>query len=115
MWRLIPVILSCLILAAHFYRSGTIVLSILCVLVAFLPFYKATLIPRLMQLFLILGTLEWIRIIIIRISERMDLGEPWLRLLIILGFVALITLLSVFIFENNIIKQRYFSGKNDQL
>jgi len=111
MWRLIPVILSCLILAAHFSRANLLAFTILSIIVAFLPFYRSGWVPRFMQWFLILGTFEWLRTIFFFVNERIDLEQPWMRLVIILGSVALFTLLSAFTFQNKTLKEKYTSNK----
>lgn len=109
MWRLIPVIISCLILAAHFFRADFLPLTIICFIVAFLPFYKASWMPRFMQWFLILGSLEWLRTLVVFVNERIDIGQPWMRLVIILGSVALFTLLSTLVFKNKSLKAKYLT------
>jgi len=107
MWRLILVIFSCLLLAAHFFRAGLLPLTLLCTIVAFLPFYKAKWVPWFMQLFLLLGTLEWIRVLIVFSGQRINNGQPWFRLVIILAIVAIITMLSAFIFRNKTFSAKY--------
>jgi len=107
MWRLIPIIFSCLLLAAHFFRAGLLPLTVLCVVVAFLPFYKTHWVPWFMQICLLLGTLEWIRVLIVFSSQRIESGQPWVRLVLILAAVALITLLSAFLFQNKALRAKY--------
>ena len=109
MWRSLPVVLSCLILAAHFSRADILIFTVICLIAAFLPFYKARWVPRFMQWFLILGTLEWIRTLIVFVNERIDLGQPWLRLFIIVGSVTIFTLISAFVFQNKNLKGKYLS------
>jgi fluoride ion exporter CrcB/FEX len=59
------------------------------------------------QIFLVLGTIEWIRIIVIYVFERQAIGEPYVRLVIILGLVAVFTGLSTLVFRNQSLKERY--------
>ena len=110
MWRLIPVVLSCLILAAHFFRAELPVLSVICLVVAFLPFYRKIWVPQFMRWFLVLGSIEWLRALFIFTRERMELGQPWLRLVIILGAVMLVTFFSAFVFQNDTLKKKYLSA-----
>jgi len=65
-----------------------------------------------MRLFLVIAALEWIRATIVFASQRMDLGEPWIRLVIILSAVTLFTLLSSFLFQNKTLVQKYQSAKD---
>jgi len=98
--KLIPVILSFLLLGAHFYRSGHVVLSGLCVVILFLLFLRKSWVPRMFQLLLILGSLEWLRSLYFFAAMRMAWEQPWTRLAIILGAVALFTALSGLVFRN---------------
>ena len=105
--RLIPVILSFLLLAAHFYRSGLVVLAVICVALLFLLFFRKTWIPRLFQFLLILGALEWLRSLYYFAAMRIAWDQPWTRLAIILGAVALFTALSGLVFNNKAVRARY--------
>ena len=105
--RLIPVILSFLLLAAHFYRSGQVTLAGLCVATLLLLFFRKSWIPRLFQLLLILGALEWFRSLYYFAAMRIAWDQPWTRLAIILGAVALFTALSGFVFSNKALRARY--------
>ena len=105
--RLLPVIFSFLILSAHFSRGGLPVFSILFLIILFLLFVKRAWVARLIQFILIVGSLEWIRTIFKYVFERQDYGEPYIRLVIILGIVALFTGLSALVFRNQALKERY--------
>lgn len=105
--RIIPVILSFIILAAHFQRIYMFALSYLILLVPFILIYKKPISVRIIQGILILGSLEWIRIIFVYSAQRSYYGEPWIRLAVILGAVAVFTLLSSLCFRNKTIKGIY--------
>ena len=107
MAKLIPAILSFIILSAHFFRAEIYWLSILVILCIVLLFLKKSWVPIIMQLILFLGTLEWLRTIYILINERLELGLPWLRLTIILGAVTILTLVSSLTFRAEALKARY--------
>jgi hypothetical protein len=109
--KLIPVILSFLLLAAHFYRAGIPVLSGFCVGVLFLLFLRKRWIPRLFQGLLILAALEWLRSLYYFAAMRIAWDQPWTRLAIILGAVALFTALSGLVFKNA--RLRTFYGLQD--
>ena len=62
---------------------------------------------RTVQIVLIIGVLEWIRSIYFYVNQRLELGEPYLRLIIIIGAVALFTGLSALVFKNKNLKEFY--------
>ena len=105
--RLLPVIVSLLLLAAHFMRAGNYFLFGFSFGLLLLLFRKKAYIARLIQLVLIGGTVEWIRTTIIYVQERQDAGEPWIRLMLILGSVSLFTALSALSLQNKHLKDVY--------
>ena len=105
--RLIPVILSFLLLAAHFYRSGQVILTVICGALLFLLFFRQSWIPKLFQFLLVLGALEWLRSLYYFAAMRIAWDQPWTRLAIILGAVALFTALSGLVFSNKAVLARY--------
>ena len=108
--RLLPVILSFLLLAAHFYRAGYPVVTVLCAaLPCFLILRKAW-IPKLFQVLLVLGALEWLRALYGFAAMRIAFGEPWMRLAVILGAVALFTGLSGLVFRSGKLRARYLGS-----
>ena len=107
--RLLPVIFSFLLLGAHFYRSGQVILTGLCVAILFLLFLRKHWIPVVFQILLALAALEWLRTLYAFAAMRIAWNEPWTRLAVILGGVALFTLLSGLVFSNR--KLRSFYGR----
>ena len=105
--RLFPVFISSLLIAAHFQRAGMTLIALICVLVPFSLFYTRPLSMRLVQIFLILAALEWIRTLFYLVQLRIDHGMEWHRLAIILGGVALFTLCSALVFKNSRIRRIY--------
>jgi hypothetical protein len=105
--RLLPVILSFLLLAAHFYRADLVPLSALCVALPFLLFLRQPWIPGLFQVLLTLGALEWLRALYGFAAMRIAFGEPWTRLAFILGAVAVFTGLSGLMFRNRALRTRF--------
>jgi len=110
--RLLPVILSLLVLAAHFYRAGNLILVVLMAASPLLLFIRSTWIVRVIQVELIIGGIEWIRTIFRLTNIRQAHNLPWERLAIILGFVAAFTILSALVFNCKALKARYSSGKD---
>lgn len=93
-WVYIPVILSFLLMIAHFSRGNQYFLMILSAGVPFLLLIKDPLSKLLVQVTLLLGAMEWVWSTLDYIEIRKALGEDYRRLAIILFSVAGFTLIS---------------------
>ncbi len=107
--KLIPVILSFLLLAAHFYRAMLFPFAILTLVLFFFLFIKEKWVARLSQAVLVIGALEWLRTLLKLVEIRQAMGMQWTRLAVILGIVALFTGLSALVFQSRSLKKRYLS------
>lgn len=107
MWRLIPVILSCLLLAAHFLRYGQVLSVVLWIAFPFLLLIRAKWIPWFFHALLTLGTALWIRIAFRLWTLRELTAQPRLRMAIILGLVALFTAASIGAFWSRKVREHY--------
>jgi hypothetical protein len=105
--KLLPVIFSFLLLAAHFLRAGLIPLVAIALLLPFLLFVRQIWVARFIQTALVLGALEWLRTLLGFIDIRQEAGESWTRLTMIIVTVAAFTGLSTLIFRCKSIKVRY--------
>ena len=105
--RLLPVIWSFGLLAAHFSRADLLPLVILSLLIPFLLLIRKAWVARSIQVLLILGAAEWIRAMFGYIEIRKSAGEDWGRLAIILVAVALLTACSGWVFQVKSLKNRY--------
>jgi hypothetical protein len=105
--RLLPVLLSGLVLAAHFLRGGHLGVVMICLAALTILLIRESWAARLMQLLLLLGSLEWVRTMMILVSQRRSLGEPWIRMAVILGAVALFTAASALVFQGARLRERY--------
>jgi hypothetical protein len=112
--RLIPVILSSMLLAAHFFRTGSSVLSLAAIGLPFLLLVRQPWAARTVQLALVLGGLEWLRAAWGYVQQRMALGEPWTRLLVILSVVALFTWASALVFRSRRLQPIWFGSEEEQ-
>ena len=92
--RAVPPILALLLLAAHFYRAGVYVLAGAAIALAGLVFVARPWAGRALGLVLLFGAIEWLRTAWVFASLRESMGQPFGRLLAILGAVALFTLVS---------------------
>ena len=108
--RLTPVVVSALVLGAHFFRAGEVALALGCVLALGLLAVPRAWAARTLQAGLLLGALEWARTAVLLVAIRQDHGMPWLRLAAILGAVAVFTLLSAAVFRSATLASRYRLG-----
>jgi hypothetical protein len=108
--QLTPVVLSLLVLGAHFLRAGNPVLMALALVLMSLLVVPRTWAARVVQIALVLGAVEWTRTLIRIATQRAQEGEPYLRLAIILGGVALVTALSSLVFRTARLRSRYSPG-----
>lgn len=105
--RLLPVTISLLLLSAHFSRAGIQILSLFFLIFPFFLLIKKQWTVKFIKVALIIGTLEWIRTLFYYIGRRIELGEPYIRLVIIIMCVALFTGLSILVFKNRSLKDYY--------
>lgn len=80
-----------LLLAAHFFRAGLMPLAVLSVMLTALLFVHSAWADRILQAVLALGALEWLRTAWTFAAARAAQGQPYGRLLAILGTVAVVT------------------------
>lgn len=83
---------------------------LLCLAALFILTVRERWAARLMQLLLVLGSLEWIRTMLALITARRGLGEAWIRMAVILSSVALFTAASALVFLTAHLKKRYSLG-----
>ncbi len=108
-WLYFFPIFSSVLLAAHFSRADLKWIPLLCLLFPLVLLIKKHWVLRIFQIYLIVGAMVWIQRTLVLRTMRIEAGEPWLRLVLILGAVALFTLLSAFIMEKKRFKERYAS------
>ena len=107
MLYLIPPVAAFLLLAAHFYRSENLLVSLACFLAIFLVFVRRPWAAYAMQICLLLGAAEWLRSTISLVLSRSAAGGPYLRLAIILGSVTLFTALSALVFRTRRLRDHF--------
>ena len=108
--RLLPIVISLLLLGAHFLRAGQTSLVVVTLVLLIPLFFRKSWVPGLIQLVLLLGAVEWLRTLFVVAQVRIEYGMPWTRLAIILGTVALFTALSGLVFRGRALKNRYSAG-----
>ena len=96
---LMPVVLSFLVLGAHFLRAGNIPLVVASLALLFLLAFRKPWAARIVQAALVLGALEWVHTLVRLANMRAQLGMPGTRMAIILGVVAAVSLTSALLFQ----------------
>ena len=105
--RLLPVLLSYILLVAHFFRGRMYLPLVVSLAVPFVLLVPRRWSARLVQVVLVLGALEWIRTVLMLVMARKAAGQPWTRMAIILGFVAVFTAASSMVFRLGALRKRY--------
>jgi len=104
---LLPAIVSLLVVGAHFLRYGNFIVIGIILFLLLLLFVRHKVSARIVQIGLLLATVEWVGTAHMLISYRMHYDMPFLRLSVIMGFVILFTFASIFIFKTKILRERY--------
>ncbi len=101
------IVLSLVLLGAHFLRDGNMPLVAACViLIGLLPIRHA-LVARLVQIALVAGALEWLWTLYRLLEVRIALEQPYTRMTVILIAVAAITLVAALLFETRALREVY--------
>jgi len=103
----VPVVLSLVILGAHFMRYGHSTGVVGSMVLIALLFVRKAWAARLIQVVLILGALEWLRTIFELAQVRATLGQPFARMLVILGVVTALTVCAALLFQSPTLKRIY--------
>ena len=106
-WRIGMYIAAALLLAAHFLRDGNIVAVALCLAAPLLFLYRRWWVLIVLQLMAYGAAATWI-ITLLRIVElRQITGRSWTAAALILGSVALLTLLAGVLLNSRAFRERY--------
>lgn len=95
----IPVVLSLLVLGAHFLRFGQMPAVFGTLVLIGLLFVRRPWAARVVQVALVLATVEWLRTLMQLTVERMHAGQPYIRMALIIGAVAAVAALSAWLFQ----------------
>ena len=106
-FTIIPLTLSCLLMGAHFLRSGNPIITLFCLLAPFLLLIKKQWVLIFLQCFTYFGGIIWINTGINLMRKRISLGASWSKPLIIVGSVALFTIFSGLLLNVKYLKERY--------
>lgn len=103
----IPIVLSLVILGAHFMRYGNSIGVAGAIVLIALLFVRQPWVARLVQVVLIIGALEWVRTLYDLVQVRYAMGEPLLRMIAILGVVVALTFCSALLFQSRALQRIY--------
>jgi len=92
--------LALVLLAAHLAHAGWMPLAAIAVLLIGLLALRWPWAARVVQVVLIIATVEWVRTTVGLAQLRLRHGEPYLRLVLILGAVTLYTALAAAAFQH---------------
>lgn len=110
--RLLPAILSALLLAAHFLRREAYLPALLILALLLILLVRKSWVLRFWQAILGLGALLWIDTTLSVLRVRQALGLPWGRMAVIMAAVLLLTIFSALWLENPRIKAFYNRDSN---
>ena len=105
--RIIPFMLAALLLAAHFFRYGNLIAALLCVLAPLLFLIKQRWSLIALQVFSYAGALIWLLTTVDILRQRLMVGLPWSRLVVILGVVILFTVWAGLLLNSRPVKEKY--------
>jgi len=105
----IPIILTCIVLGAHFLRSGSLFVVILCLAAPFLLLVRRAWSLWALQGLAYFSALVWASTTLDMIQMRTLLGESWTRLAIILGTVILFSIFSGLLLNAPAFKARHIA------
>ena len=105
--RLVLAVLAALVLAAHFLRAGHLVLVPACLALVGLLFVRRPWAARTVQIALGVGGIEWLFTLYRSTLQRLHAGDPYLRMVLILGAVAALTFYAAYSFNSAALRDHY--------
>ena len=107
--RIILIAFSWLLLAAHFSRANNNIIAIICLIIPFILLIKRKWALNMLIILTVLGALEWVRTTWQLIHTRIESGDDWKRMAIILFSVAVFTIFTAFTLNSSRIRKKYNS------
>jgi len=103
----VPIVLSLIVLGAHFLRDANHLAVAAAVGLIGLLFVTRPVAARIVQVALVLGALEWAWTTYDLVQFRIAMGMPVTRMMVILGVVAIVTAMSAALFQTKALKRIY--------
>jgi|SRR6056297_2710958 len=107
MWRLFMPAFAFLLLGASFLRAGNEAMVVACLGLLALLSVPRPWAARIAQAALVLGALRWLWVAWSIGAVRAAMGAPYARMALILGSVALFTLLAALLFRHRRLRRFY--------
>ena len=105
--RIIFFAIAALLLGAHFFRVGNFLLVTLCLATPLLFLYRKRWSLILLQLTAYGATATWLRAAVELVEFRQQAGRPWTAAALILGAVAVFTLVAGLLMNSRCLRERY--------
>ena len=112
--RIVPLILSALLMAAHFLREGHLTLVGVSLLAPALLFVRRRWSLVSVQVLAYVGAGIWVYTASVLVGQRMAAGMPWIRMGLILGGVALFTAVSGLLLNGRLVRECYGAGGSNR-
>ena len=100
-------ITAALLLGAHFLRQANLVLVALCLCAPLLLLYRKRWVLIVLSLLAYGAAATWIVLAVRLVELRLQSGQPWQLAAIILGGVALFTLVAGLLLNSRAVRERY--------
>jgi len=114
MIRIVPVIVSFLLLAAHFLRESNLVMLGICCGIPWVLLIKDRRSLLIAQIAIYAGVLVWVNTTLRIYRQRVLLGLPWQRAILILGGVTVLTAIAGMLLHSPTLKARYPVRKSEE-
>jgi len=98
---------AALLLAAHFLRAGNLIMVALCLAAPLLFLYRKRWSLIVLQILAYGAGATWMAAAIQLVQIRQQSGQPWIVAAVILGSVALFTVVAGLLLNSRAIKDRY--------
>jgi hypothetical protein len=105
--RVSLIIISAILLGAHFLRDGNLLLTVVCLLTPALLFIRRLWVLWLLQGLAYLGAVIWLVTLAQLVMERIAMGRSYGVSVAILGTVALFTIVSGVLLNSEVMQRRY--------
>lgn len=106
-FRIVLFIIAAVLTAAHFFRAGSYGLVALSLATPLLFLYRKQWSLMVLQLAAYGATANWLIAALLLIQMRQQIGRPWTTAAIILGAVAMLTLLAGLLLNSRCMRERY--------
>ncbi len=105
--RITPVLIAAALICAHFFRAGSYALAGLCLILPLVLLYRRRWSLIVLQCATYAASLVWLGAALELVQMRQQMGRPWTTAALILGAVALFSLLAGLLLNARSLRERY--------